>query len=91
MMTTLRNADRIPAADLRPHIEEAWRRQRAHVAANSPFYRALWNGNPPPETLRDLPELPLSDKSQLRAAQAAHPPFGDYLATPVSASSHLGG
>mgnify|MGYP006182659087 CR=1 FL=1 len=30
--------------------------------------------------LRDLPELPLSDKAQLRLSQAAHPPFGDYLA-----------
>ena len=36
--------------------------------------------------LRDLPELPLSDKAQLRISQADHPPFGDYMAAPRSAA-----
>ena len=39
--------------------------------------------------LRDLPELPLSDKAQLRASQAAHPPFGDYLAAPRARANRL--
>ncbi|HSF96637.1 MAG TPA: phenylacetate--CoA ligase family protein, partial [Thermohalobaculum sp.] len=88
-MTTVKDADRIPAAELQSHIAGLWRRQRAHVAANSPFYRTLWQGRPPPEDLRDLPELPLSDKAQLRVSQAANPPFGDYLAAPVSAANRM--
>jgi len=63
--------------------QAAWPAQRAHVAAHSEFYRDLWQGKPPPADLRDLPELPLSDKAMLRQAQAAHPPFGHYMAAPV--------
>ncbi len=42
-----------------------------------------------PKDLRDLPELPLSDKSQLRQSQADHPPFGDYLTTPRALANRL--
>ena len=88
-MNTVKNAERIPAAELQPHLDNAWQRQREYVAANSRFYRALWEGRRPPRNLRDLPELPLSDKARLRFSQAAHPPFGDYLATPVSDASRM--
>ncbi|MCR8547890.1 phenylacetate--CoA ligase family protein [Salipiger sp. P9] len=88
-MMALKDGDRRTVAELRPHIERAWQRQRAHVMAHSPFYRALWQGQTPPEDLRDLPALPLSDKAQLRLSQAAHPPFGDYLATPRSTVNRL--
>lgn len=88
-MSTISGADKLTAADLRPHIERMWQAQRAHVAANSTFYQGLWQGRVPPEDLRDLPELPLSDKSQLRRSQAEHPPFGDYLAAPRRAASRL--
>ena len=44
------------------------------------FYQALWDGQLPPEDLRDLAALPLSSKAQLRLSQADHPPFGSYLA-----------
>ncbi|SOC22596.1 phenylacetate--CoA ligase family protein [Stappia indica] len=81
-MSTVARADFASAEDLRPHLDAAWERQRAHVMANSPFYRALWQGEAPPRALADLSRLPLSDKSQLRLSQAAHPPFGDYLAAP---------
>jgi phenylacetate-CoA ligase len=43
----------------------------------------------PPEDLRDLAELPLSDKAQLRISQAEHPPFGNYLAADRSAAVRL--
>lgn len=76
------NFERMTPAEVGRHIEAAWQRQRKHVAEHSGFYRRLWNGKPPPEDLRDLPALPLSDKAQLRASQAEHPPFGDYLAAP---------
>ncbi|MGC9368345.1 MAG: phenylacetate--CoA ligase family protein [Paracoccaceae bacterium] len=88
-MSTLKDADRRPAAELHPHIEDAWQRQRAYVADSSPFYQALWQGRMPPGTLRDLPDLPLSDKAQLRLSQAEHPPFGDYLAAPRSVANRL--
>jgi phenylacetate-CoA ligase len=61
---------------------DAWQGQRERVARASPFLRALWKGADPPRRLEDLPELPLCDKAVLRADQAAHPPFGSYLAAP---------
>lgn len=68
-----------------PHLTEiqnqAWHRQRQHVAENSAFYRELWQGHAAPKALADLANLPLSDKAGLRRSQAALPPFGDYLAT----------
>jgi len=73
-------ADRDTIATLQ---RDAWPAQRAHVMQNSTFYRDLWQGRSPPEDLRDLPNLPLSDKAMLRQAQGAHPPFGDYMATPA--------
>jgi len=76
----LPNAERLTAAELLPHGQAAWQHQRHYVANRSAFYRRLWGeGRQPPEDLRELPELPLSDKSQLRDSQALKPPFGDYL------------
>jgi len=60
--------------------QTAWEKQGAYVAAQSAFYQDLWGGIQPPNDLRDLPMLPLSDKAQLRVSQADHPPFGNYLA-----------
>ena len=79
-MTLIRDAHRLPLADLDHHQQDSWQVQSQHVAANSPFYRTLWAGRLPPKDLRELPELPFSDKAQLRLSQAAHSPFGDYLA-----------
>ncbi len=88
-MTLLRDAETLSASDLLRHRQAAWERQRAYVAENSVFYRELWNGRPPPQDLRDLPELPLSDKAQLRISQAEHPPFGTYLASARAAVTRL--
>jgi len=68
------------AAELAALQQELWGPQADYVAAASPFHRNLWAGRRRPARLRDLPELPLSDKAMLRDSQAAHPPFGDYLA-----------
>ncbi|MCL4675374.1 MAG: phenylacetate--CoA ligase family protein, partial [Pararhodobacter sp.] len=81
-MTLIDAAHRQAPEALRPHVARAWRAQRDYVAANSAFYAALWGGVRPPYDLRDLSDLPLSDKSQLRRSQAAQPPFGAYLAAP---------
>lgn len=68
---------------------EHWERQRLHVARNSLFYRRLWDGREPPERLEELPALPLTTKQMLRESQAAHPPFGDYLAAPIEAINRI--
>ena len=70
-----RDRDALILAKLRRQVAWAWER--------SPFYRRTWEAaGVSPATLRsldDLPRFPVVQKSELRAAQAAHPPFGDYL------------
>ncbi len=80
-MTLIPGAEMLGASDLLPHQQAAWRCQSKYVTAKSVLYRQLWQNIPLPDDLRDLPALPLSDKSQLRISQAAHPPFGEYLAS----------
>ncbi|NIY75678.1 phenylacetate--CoA ligase [Thalassospira sp. HF15] len=80
-MTVVRDADKTPIDQLIPHIQSSWASQADYVAQNSALYRDLWQGKAPPKDIRDLAELPLSDKSQLRVSQADHPPFGNYLAS----------
>jgi len=62
-------------AKLRAQVQWAWE--------HSPFYRRAWDAaGVSPATLRTLADLrrfPVIQKADLRAAQAAHPPFGDYL------------
>jgi phenylacetate-CoA ligase len=81
-MSLLEDGHRRPLEKISAHRQSAWERQSAHVAANSAFFRRFWNGAAPPRRLEDLPDLPLSDKAGLRLSQQAHPPFGDYLASP---------
>jgi phenylacetate-CoA ligase len=88
-MSTIAGAESLSVVDLKRHVDDAWQRQRTYVAENSAFYRSLWQGRIPPRDLRDLPELPLSDKSQLRHSQAQHPPFGDYLAASRRTANRL--
>ena len=88
-MSLIDNAHRMDPDDLAAHRQEAWARQRAYVMQNSEFYRDLWQGQTPPEDLRDLPDLPLSDKAQLRISQAEHPPYGNYLASGVRQAVRL--
>jgi phenylacetate-CoA ligase len=79
-MSLLDQAEFTSPERLRAHQAAAWALQSAYVAAQSEFYHDLWQGRTPPADLRDLPDLPLSDKAQLRLSQAAHPPFGNYMA-----------
>jgi phenylacetate-CoA ligase len=82
-------AEKVPLNELTKLNQTAWEKQRSYVAENSGFYQQLWAGKSPPKHVRDLPELPLSDKSQLRISQAKHGPFGDYLAAPISKAVRL--
>ena len=69
-----------PLEEIAALRQERWRVQRAYVMERSPFLSRLWAGQRVPERLEDLPALPFCDKGMLRESQAAHPPFGDYLA-----------
>jgi phenylacetate-CoA ligase len=67
--------DALILAKLRRQVQWAWER--------SAFYRRKWTeAGVSPETLEELADLarfPVVQKEELRAAQAATAPFGDYL------------
>ena len=67
--------DGLILAKLRAQVRWAWDK--------SPFYRRKWGeAGVSPDTLESLDALarfPVVQKAELRAAQAAHPPYGDYL------------
>jgi phenylacetate-CoA ligase len=69
---------------LAAHRQACWEKQREYVAATSPLHRRAWAGAAPPIRLEGLRDLPLTDKEMLRQSQSAHPPFGDYLASPAA-------
>jgi phenylacetate-CoA ligase len=67
--------DELILRKLRAQVRYAWER--------SPFYRRKWQeAGVSPDTLKhldDLARFPVVQKADLRAAQEAAPPFGDYL------------
>ncbi len=75
-------------ARLREHEDEALRRQLEHVQAGSGFYRTKMAEAgvdlASVRTTEDLRELPFTEKEELRASLAEHPPLGDHLAVPVT-------
>lgn len=89
MGTLIPDAERVGTVELAQHQQTAWENQSKYVADRSVFYQDLWAGQSVPADLRDLPELPLSDKAQLRISQSALKPFGTYLAAPRSAVARL--
>jgi len=62
---------------------------------HSPFYRRKWQeAAVEPSTLKslaDLSKFPVVQKQELRAAQAAVPPFGDYSCIPPAGVSRIFG
>lgn len=79
-MRLLPKADFAPLDEIVAHRQRLWSLQRDHVREHSALYREAWAGYAVPESLDDLPALPLVDKEVLRASQREHPPFGAYLA-----------
>lgn len=67
----------------------------AYAYETSPFYREKWNGaglEPGDvKTLEDFDRVPVVTKTEMRAAQSAHPPFGNYLCAPQSEIHHIHG
>ena len=74
------SADFLPPADVRVLQRDRWARQSTFVARCSSFYQSLFAGRTIDPRLEALDSLPLTDKEMLRRDQAAHPPFGRYLA-----------
>ena len=79
--------ERAVVARLREVMEYAWE--------NAPFYRRKWDdaGVHPSHvtSLEAFERVPVVTKAELRAAQAAHPPFGDYLCIPPQSVHHIHG
>ena len=79
--------ERAIVARLRAVMEYAWER--------APFYRRKWDeaGVHPGHvtSLEAFERVPVVTKAELRAAQAAHPPFGDYLCVPEREVHHIHG
>ena len=72
---------------LKGQLSWAWER--------SPFYRRLWGeaGVSPTSlrTLADLARFPVVTKADIRADQAAHPPFGSNVCSPPEAIARVHG
>jgi phenylacetate-CoA ligase len=79
--------DALVLAKLRAQAGYAWER--------SPFYRRKWEAaGVGPDALRSLADLarfPVVTKNELRTAQAAHPPYGDYLCIAPEAVARIHG
>ena len=75
------------AARIREVMQYAW--------DQAPFYRRKWGeaGLEPGDikTLADFEQVPVVTKQDLRAAQAEHPPFGDYLCIAEDEIHHIHG
>jgi len=73
-----------PEVETRPWEEQlalddaSYRTQLAYLLGRSPFYRAKLAGHEAGE-LRDIAQLPLTDKGELRATCTADNPIGDHL------------
>ncbi len=63
--------------------DAALRAQLAYLERSSPFYRERIAG------ARALADIPLLTKAELRASQAARPPFGEHLCAPPDALVRL--
>jgi phenylacetate-CoA ligase len=68
----------------------------AYAYDKAPFYRRKWNeAGFHPSMLRSLEDfesrVPVITKAELRAAQSARPPFGDYICVPAGEVFHIHG
>ena len=79
--------DELILGKLKQQLRYAWERSK--------FYRRKWQeAGVSPDTLKSLDDLarfPVVQKAELRAAQAAAPPFGDYLCIDPSEVARIHG
>ncbi|MCE2481753.1 MAG: AMP-binding protein [Alphaproteobacteria bacterium] len=86
----------MPSGERERAILERLKQVCAYAYANAPFYRRRWDAAGfHPDHIRSLEDfedkVPVVRKSDLREAQAAAPPFGDYLCVPPSQIFHIHG
>lgn len=85
----------MPTGDRELLVLERIREVMAYAYERAPFYRRKWDaaGIHPAaiRSLEDFELVPVVTKDELRAAQAAHPPFGDYLCVPEEEVRHVHG
>lgn len=86
----------MPAGDREAAILERLREVCAYAYERAPFYRRKWDeAGFHPSQLKSLEDfesrVPVVRKADLRAAQEAHKPFGDYLCVPENEVFHVHG
>lgn len=86
----------MPAGEREAAILERLQLVCAYAYEHAPFYQRKWDeaGFHPTQlkSLEDFEErVPVITKADLRAAQSAHPPFGDYLSVPERDVFHVHG
>ena len=85
----------MPPAERDAAIAVRLREVMCHAYASSPFYKKKWDdaGVDPAaiRTLEDFERVPVVTKAELRASQAAHPPYGEYLCVEEAEVHHIHG
>ncbi|NGO53723.1 phenylacetate--CoA ligase family protein [Allomesorhizobium camelthorni] len=86
----------MPHADREKAILERLKEVCAYAYSHAPFYKTKWDeAGFHPSQLKSLEDfessVPVVTKAELRASQAASPPFGDYLCIPDSEIHHVHG
>ena len=86
----------MPAGERERAILERLQQVCRYAFEHSPFYRRKWTeAGFHPDHLKSLEDfedkVPVVTKADLRASQAAQPPYGDYLCIPESEIFHLHG
>ncbi len=90
-----RRRETMPAEEREAAILERIREVMRWCWERAPFYRRKWSdaGIDPARvrSLDDFERVPVVTKEELRATQAAHPPFGDHLCVDETEVAHLHG
>ena len=86
----------MPAAERERAILARLQQVCRYAYDHAPFYRRKWDeAGFHPSQLKSLEDfedkVPVVKKADLRASQAAHPPFGDYVCIPDSEIFHVHG
>lgn len=85
----------MPAGEREARILERLREVMSYAYERAPFYRRKWDGaGVQPASIRSLEDferVPVVTKAELREAQVAHRPFGDYLCVGEDEVKHIHG
>src|SRR3989304_5671172 len=85
----LYRADFLDLSELAAVQQTRWSQQAAYVGTSSRFYRNLLGKRKLTGDVRELADIPFTDKDMLREDQNETPPFGSYLASDADAISRV--